>query len=202
MTRGRVRMRIVENDQGRLVLRDRTYWITYACCGASLFDVFFALKLGDPRALMPAALFGLFGLAFLRSSDVIFDRGTRVCTIRRRDLWRVKHQEIPFGDISGVDIDTRNIDTNYSVISCRMSLRTNTGALPLTASYEPSLDEYRAMRQSILATVCVERPHPSEYDEVRSLADVGRTVDAVSVLRSRDPSLSLGDAVARAKSLD
>ena len=146
-------MRIVENDQGRLVLRDRTYWVTYACGAASSFALFFALKLGDPRALMPAALFGFFGLAFLHSSEVVFDKGTRVCTVRRRDLWRVKRQEIPFCEISGVDIDTRNIDTNYSVVSCRMSLRTNTGALPLTASYEPSLEDYRAMRQSILATV-------------------------------------------------
>lgn len=151
-------MRIVENDERRLVLRDRTYLITYASGGASLFALFFALNLMDPKALIPATVFGLFGLAFLRSSDVTFDKGTRVCTVRRRDLWRVKHQEIPFGDISGVDIDTKNIDTNYSVVSCRMSLRTNTGALPLTASYEPSLKEYRAMRQSILATV---EPNPS-----------------------------------------
>ena len=195
-------MRIVENDERRLVLRDHTYWVTYVCGGASLFAVFFALKLGDPRALMPASLFGLFGLAFLRSSDVIFDKGTRVCTVRRRDIWRVKHQEISFLDISRVDIDTKMIDTNYSVTSCRLSLYTNTGALPLTASYEPSLDRYRAMRQSILAKVFADRVHPREYDEVESLANAGRTVDAVAVLRSRDPSLRLTDGVARAKNRD
>lgn len=195
-------MRIVENDGHRLVLHDQTYWVTYACVGASLFAAFFALKLSDPRALMPAALFALFGLVFLRSSDVIFDKGAQICTVRRRDLWRVKRREIPFHDISGVFIDTKMVDTNYSVVSCRMSLQTHNGDFPLTASFEPSLERYRDMRQAILSTVFADRSHPPEYDEVRSLVKAGRTVDAVSVLRRRDPNLSLTETVARAKSLD
>jgi hypothetical protein len=83
-------MRITENTPSRLRLRDRTLWISAVCfAAAAIFVVRFAFDRDQPAVLIPAALFAMFGLAFLRATDVTFDKIERVCAIRRLDVLRL-----------------------------------------------------------------------------------------------------------------
>ena len=72
-------MRITENTPSRLKLRDRTLWISAVCFGAAVVLVARAAFDGDQiEELIPAALSVFFGLAFLRATDVTFDKSERI----------------------------------------------------------------------------------------------------------------------------
>src|SRR5215475_378496 len=93
-------MRIVENSSSRLRLRDRTLWISAACFGAAvILAVGAALHPAQPGFLVSTALLILFALAFLRATDVTFDKTTHVCDIRRLDVLRLKRMRFAFADI-------------------------------------------------------------------------------------------------------
>ena len=193
-------MRIVENSSSRLVLRDRTYWITIVCFAAALFGAgYFALHPGDPRELVPTALFIAFGLAFLHSTDVVFDKIDRRCVVRRLDVVKVTNTELLFHDIKDIKVDVSALGERGRV-TCRLALATATGPLPLTASFEPDLDRYTEMRAIIAGVVFPPGQQPPPSDPARDLARAGRLVEAVAVLRQRD-KLSLTDAMARATAM-
>jgi hypothetical protein len=194
-------MRIVENSPTRLVLRDRTYWITIVCFAAALFGAgYFALHRGDPRQLIPIGLFAAFGLAFLRSTDVVFDKIDRRCVVRRRDMVKVTSTELLFHDLTDIKVDVSALGERGQV-SCRLALVTASQTLPLTASFEPDLTRYNTMREAIVAVVFGPgRNAPPPSDPARDLARAGRIVEAVAVLRQRD-KLSLTEAMDRAKAM-
>src|ERR1700730_1962544 len=83
-------MRISENTPSHLKLRDRTLWISAVCLAAAAILIARAAFDQDRfEQLIPAALSLIFGLAFLRATDVTFDKIERICAIRRFDVWRV-----------------------------------------------------------------------------------------------------------------
>src|SRR5260370_29819376 len=92
-------MRISENTASYLRLRDRTLWISVVCFGAAIFIARFVFVRDQPGLLIPPALFVIFGLAFLRATDVTFDKIGRICAIRRLDLLRVRRARLVFPDI-------------------------------------------------------------------------------------------------------
>jgi len=95
-------MRISENTSLCLKLRDRTLWISLVClAAAAVFPVHLAFDSDQPTELIPAALFLMFGLAFLRATDVTFDKIERTCAIRRFEVLRVKRTRLAFADIMG-----------------------------------------------------------------------------------------------------
>ena len=193
-------MRIVENSASRLVLRDRTCWITIACFAASLFGAgYFALHRGDPRELIPTALFVVFGLAFLHSTDVVFDKIDRRCVMRRLDVMKATTTELLFHDLTDIKVDVSALGESGQT-SCRLALATSWGTVPLTASFEPDLKRFTAMREEIVAVVFPSGRQPPPSDPARDLARAGRLVEAVAMLRQRD-KLSPTDAMDRAKAM-
>ena len=186
-------MRIVEDGPIRLVLRDRTLWVTYVCGAAALVLLLVALSQQSWKPAASGALFALFALLFLRSSDVLFDKATRICTVRRRDMLRTTQHSVRFSDISDVLIEVIPGETASALVSCRLSLSTRDGEMPFSASYEPSLERFEGMRKSIVDLVFAGRAAPPDFDPVRSLAVAGRLVDAVRLLRQRS-NLSLAEA--------
>jgi hypothetical protein len=84
--------------------------------------------------------------------------------------------------------------------SCRLSLVTATASYPVTASYEPSLERYSQMRETIVDAVFAVGHRPQPADPVRDLVRQGRTIDAVALLRKRE-GLDLTAAVARVGAL-
>ena len=194
-------MRISENAPSRLRLRDRTLWISLVCfAGAAAIIARVAVDRDPFEQLIPAALVVMFGLAFLRATDVTFDKVEGICAIRRFDVLRVKRTQIAFADIVDVRVEIEPMPDNPASISCRLSLVTASAVIPLTASYEPDRDRYNAMRDAVLEVVFKDRQKPTAHDPVRMLVKEGRMIDAVAILRMRD-GLDLTTASARVNEL-
>jgi len=188
-------MRIVENTPERLVLRDRTLWISAVCFGAAaLLLIRFAPA--DRGALIGAILFAVFGLAFLRSTDLVLDKYQALCILRRLDVLRVKRLRFAFEDIRDVRVEVEPMAGESHTVSCRLALVTGDGVTPLTASYEPDLDRYNQMRDVLMETVFPGKVRPSAADPANTLVQQGNLIAAVALLRTRE-GLDLATAKAR-----
>lgn len=192
-------MRIVENSQSRLVLRDRTSFVSVICCAAALVLAGFALLRGEPRAFGSAMLFLIFAIAFFRSSDVTFDKATRSCNVKRQDMWRLHRTIIPFEAIKNVVVEAMPGNDRPTVTPCRLSLLTRQGEVPLSTSYAPDLDRFQGMRDEVATTV-FGLSSPVSSDPVRGLVEAGRSIDAIAFLRRRD-GLGLNEAKERVEML-
>jgi hypothetical protein len=197
----RLTMRISENTASHLRLRDRTLWISAVCFGAAMiFIVRLAIVRDPPTLLIPAALFVIFGLAFLRATDATFDKIARICDIRRLDVLRLTRTRLAFEDILDARVEIAPSPESASVLSCRLSLVTASGVVPLSAVYAPDHARYSAMRDAVLDAVFKDAPRPAAVDPVRMLAKEGRINDAVAILRARE-GLNLTTASARVNAL-
>jgi hypothetical protein len=173
----------------RLKLCDRTLWISIVCFSAAGFEVVsFAVYGGRLSELVPAAVSAAFGLAFFRAADVTLDRIRRVCTLRRFDILRTTRKQLAFGDIRDVRVEVFPGCGDSGAISCRLSLVTPSGDVPLTLGYEPDLSRYIAMRDTLLDALFEDKPRPAPADLVHDLLKAGRIIDAVQVLRLRNGS--------------
>jgi hypothetical protein len=194
-------MRIAENDQARLVLRDSSLWISWICFAAvAALAVNFASHPADARLLIPPAFFAVFGVAFFRSSDLTFDKMTRTCVLRRRDLARVRRMAFGFGEVSDVRVEVRLGGDRSRILMCRLNLIKGSETLPLTASYAPGLARYEALRETLADVVFAGRERPPAVDPLQTLADQGQVIDAISWMRSRD-GLDVAAAHARIEAL-
>lgn len=191
-------MRIVEDVPGRLLLRDRTLWVSVVCWAAALVIIAFALTRHDTKALLSAAVCVAFGVAFFRSSDVVFDKTARCCTIQRRDMWKVSRTVVPFGKIKNVLVD-QMLDHD-GVTTCRLSLAMTDGEIALSSSYEPDFERFETMRRRVAEAIFREDP-PAAADPVCALVSAGRTIDAIALLR-RQERLSLEEAMQRIQALE
>ena len=190
-------MRITEDTPQRLKLRDRTLWISAVCCAASAVLLASFVAAPDHLGLLAVSgLFFVFALGFLRTTDVTFDKARRTCDMRRVDVLRLTRTHLSFDDIVDIKVDIEPLQGELQVTACRLSLVTASAVLPLTASYEPSLERYNAMRDRILDVLFADGRRPPAADPVEALAREGRTIDAVAVLRKRE-RLTLTAARAR-----
>jgi hypothetical protein len=192
-------MRIIENTPARLMLRDRTLRISVVCFAGAGFQVAsFAAHGGEWSQLVLAALAVALGLPFLRATDVTFDKIRRTCTLRRFDIIRAMRKQLAFRDIRDIRVDVcpGNDSDDSDGISCRLSLVTASGVVPMTVCYEPDLSRHNAMRDMLLDTLFGDSPRPAPVDPILDLVAEGHIVDAIKVLRQRD-GLSLTAARAR-----
>jgi hypothetical protein len=152
-------MRIAENTPSRLKLRDRTLWISAICFAAAAILISrFAFDRDQSEQLIPAGISLMFGLAFLRATDVTFDKVARICAIRRFDVLRLARTRLAFADIVDVRVEIAPMQDTETVLSCRLSLVTASTVLPLTAGYEPDQKRYNAMRDAVLEAVFGDSP--------------------------------------------
>jgi len=88
-------MRITEDTRSRLVLRDWTFWISLVLIAgaAALMARYFLVW--DKHLLLSAAVSLAFGLPFLRTTDLVFDKIQRVCNLRRLDMLKVTRLVLP-----------------------------------------------------------------------------------------------------------
>jgi hypothetical protein len=180
-------MRISENTPLRLRLRDRTLWISGICfAAAAILVARVAFDYDQSDQLIPAALSLIFGLAFLRATDVTFDRVARICAIRRFDVLRLTRTRLAFADIVDVRVEIAPMQDEADALSCRLSLVTASAIVPLTVGYEPDQKRYNTMRDAVLEAVIGDGPAPAALDPVRMLVQQGRIVDAVAILRMRE----------------
>jgi hypothetical protein len=194
-------MRISENTPSHLRLRDRTLWISIVCfAAAAIIMVRIAFDHDQSGKLIAAALSLMFGLAFLRATNVTFDKIERSCTLRRFDVLRVTRTRLAFADITDVRVEIGPSPGDSPAISCRLSLVTASAVVPLTAGYEPDQKRYDAMRDAVVDAVFGNGARPAAVDPIRMLIEEGRIIDAVAMLRMRD-GLDLTTASARVDEL-
>jgi hypothetical protein len=194
-------MRITENTPSHLRLRDRTLWISVVCfAAAGVLGVYAACDRGQWEQSIPAALFAMFGLAFLRATDVTFDKLERTCVISRLDVLRVTRMRLAFEEIVEVRVEIAPLQDDSTELSCRLSLVTASAIVPLTVSYGPDEPRCDAMRETVLETVFGNGKRPAALDPIRILVKDGRIIDAVAMLRRRD-GLDLTTASSRINEL-
>jgi hypothetical protein len=111
-------------------------------------------------------------------------------------MWRLKCVMVPFGKIKDVLVDTMVGDYNSQLTSCRLTLSTDDGEVPLSSTYQPDFERFNEMRNTLLGAVLGKESVPPLADPVRALVDAGRREEAVSLLRRRD-GLSLEEAMNR-----
>ena len=179
-------MRIAEDTPSRLVLRDRTFWISLVLIAGAAVLLARYFQVWDWHLLLSAAVSLAFGLPFLRTTDLVFDKMQRVCSLRRLDMLKVTRLVLPFGEIQDIRVEVEPQAGSSHVIMCRFSLVTASGAIPLTIAYEPDLERYNKMRETILDTVFAGARRPAAVDPVQDLVKQGRIVSAVALLRQRD----------------
>jgi hypothetical protein len=193
-------MRIAEDTPSRLVLRDRTLWISLLCFGGAAALLARFAVVWDKQLLIGAGLSLAFGLPFLRATDLVFDKAQRLCDLRRLDMVRVTRLSLNFSEIRDIQVEVEPMAGGSDVISCRFSLVTGSDVIPLTVAYEPDLERYNRMREIILDTLFPAARRPAATDPVQDLVKRGQIVAAVALLRKRD-GLDLTTAKARVDAL-
>jgi hypothetical protein len=179
-------MRIAEDTPSRLVLRDRTLWISLICFGGAAALLARFAVVGDKQLLIGAGLSLAFGLPFLRATDLVFDKAQRLCDLRRLDMLRVTRLSLAFSEIRDIKVEVESMAGDSHTISCRFSLVTGSDVIPLTVAYEPDLERYNRMRETILDTLFPAARRPAATDPVQDLVKRGQIVAAVALLRKRD----------------
>jgi hypothetical protein len=194
-------MQIKANTKSELVLRDRTLWISVVCFAAVLFMVYRVLVHHDSQNLYLSALFlGVFGFVFLGAADVVFDKRKQTCALRLISSFRIIRARLRFRDILDVKVEIAPANGRSNATMCRLTLVTASGPIPLTRSYEPTLERYSAMRDAVVLALAADLPLSAAIDPVQDLVNQGRTIDAVALLEHRD-KLSLTEAHNRAAAL-
>jgi hypothetical protein len=182
-----IRVRIIEDSPATLRLRDRTLWISVLSSAAAAFLVYRVVAhRAHPNNYYSAAFLAVFGFAFLGMADVEFDKVRRVCTLRILKLVRLTRASLPFDSISDVRVEIAPSVGTSNATTCRLSLVTTSGVMPLTTSYEPTFERYERMRETILGALGRTEMQGLPTDPVEALVHAGRIVDAVSLLRKRE----------------
>ena len=171
----------------RLTLRDRTLWIAAVCfVPAVIMTCLAVLHHEGVRFYITPLIMMAFGLAFLHTTDVVFDKTRRVASLRRLTVIKLTRLSIAFEDVVDVAVQMDPQPDNWNSISCRLAFLTRDATIPMTASYAPNLERYNAMRASILRTLGRAPDTIVPADPLRELVKAGRIIDAVSLLRERE----------------
>jgi hypothetical protein len=191
-------MRIVEDSQSHLRLRENFSLLSTLLLGASGLTVAFAiLRHADRVLLINAALFAVSGLFFRRVSEVDLDKGTKHCRISRLDVFRRSERMIAFDEITDVRVEIQRADTSAQD-HARLNLVTATGAVALTAGFAAGVDAQIALREAMVDVIFLGRPRPAPLDPVRVLAQGGRVFHGAVRLARRD-GVGLWEAWKRTK---
>jgi hypothetical protein len=145
-------MRIVEDTPGRLVLKDRTLWISFVCGPV-------ALVLAAVTAIEPswgpgigAALCLFAAVVFFDSTDLVMDRASRVCDLRRMTYGRTRRWSLPFDQVTDVRIEWGS-STRAGGRTCRLVFVTGAETLPLTAALSSGEARHQVMQEKLLAVL-------------------------------------------------
>jgi hypothetical protein len=141
-------MRIVEDKPERMVLKDRTFWISFICGPLGLFLAFVTVTQPNWGSGIGAALTLVCALVFFDSTDMVLDRVTRTIDLRRMTMGRHRRWSLAFGDIRDVQIERSSGGRNGPTY--RLVFVTAGEQIPLTAALEGGgRGRYEEMQQKI-----------------------------------------------------
>jgi hypothetical protein len=137
------------------------------------------------------------GLMFLEWTRFEFAPATRTVTWQRRWALRRRQGALAFGDIGAV-LAERPIGDDGTP-SRRIVLKATGGDVPITVGYQADPDGEVVAIADRIRGLLGQRVDPP-VDDVRQLAEAGRLIDAIRVLRERE-GLSLTEAKQRLEEL-
>jgi len=187
-------MHVVRQSPTELVVKDSSVWMTilFATIAVALVA---GIGVSQPVRLLAPALFLLFGTITARATTFTFDGMQR--TVRWSGFKPFKSQSgaILFDEIDDVTVEASSMGNSGTTY--RLSLLTKQGAIPMAFAYSGSRDGYAALRRQILAFVkpglspsAPESTFAGIPDDlassIRSLLIQGRTIDAITLLRTRE----------------
>ncbi len=179
-------MRIVENGPERLVLRDRSIWITAVCLAACVAAVAFAIRHGIAvTPMIPAALFAVFGAAFFNLTDVTFDKAEGLCRMRRMTALGIRRVTLAFDRIDDVRVEIMISSESHATMA-RLALVSEGKTIPLTNGYTPDFARQESMRAAAISLVKGPGAVVETVDPVEQLVLRRRLIDAISLLRERE----------------
>jgi hypothetical protein len=145
-------MRIVQDTPDRMVLKDRTLWISFICGPIGLLLV--AVTAIEPSwGSGIGAAICLFGaVVFFDSTDLVMDRAARLCDLRRMNYGRTRRWSLRFDEVTDVRIE-RGSTTRAGGRTCRLVFVTPTETIPLTAALSSGEARYQAMHERVLAVL-------------------------------------------------
>lgn len=197
-------MKITSQTPTELVVEDNSVWLSWILGSCAAVIMFFSVTHHQVRGLIGAALFLLFALITDLRTTFTFDSKQRVVNWKGLKQFKTFSGTIPFDDIT--DIGTETSSSRTGGTTCRLTIITSTGAVPMAYSYTGRKDAYAPLRQQILHFIKPELQEaagftpsgiPADLEpSVRSLLEQGRKVDAIKLLQSTQ-QLGLSDSVKR-----
>ena len=144
-------MRIVQDTPDRMVLKDRTLWISFICGPIGLMLVGVTAIEPSWGSGIGAAICLVSAVVFFDSTDLVMDRAGRLCDLRRMTFGRTRRWSLRFDDITDVRMEYGS--TRRGTRTCRLLFVTATETIPLTAALESGQSRYETMREEVLAVL-------------------------------------------------
>ncbi len=195
-------MHVARKTNQELVVVDSSIWISVFLLCASVPVAYQAVIHAQPKVFLVVGLFLLFVLLFWRKEVVVFDAARQQAEWTRRRLLKVATGTIPFGEITGIGLETTSADSSQTF---RLTILTAQGSVAMSDSYSGNLQNYENLKRDILDFLKIDSgkndsvpgrlPLSAIADEasVRSLLEQGRTIDAIQLVRSTQ-KISLTEA--------
>ncbi len=199
-------MHIQRKNEMELVLQDGSRWMLFVLIPLAVFVAIGSLERHSYKGLFLSAFFLLFAAVFFRHSTFTLDKMQRIARWRRMTILKTENGSIPFDSIRDIVIDAQS--SGSSNVSYRLTLVTAEGRTPMANLFEGGrIERYQHLREQILAFIGLTdvTPQPTLLPNVipadiepslRSLLGQGRTIDAITLLRSRE-RLGLAEAKSR-----
>jgi hypothetical protein len=206
-------MRIKRQTATELVVESSLLWMAGFMTTLTL-PLFYAGLFGrDKRILVPAVVLLLFAAICMRKSTFVFDGRERMVRWRNRVFLIVSTGSLRFDEIRCVGIESSMAGTAGRP-TYRLTLQTQDRSIPLSSGYGGREPEYLAIKRTIEAFLKGDRssganpdaapatPAGEDLDDsLEEMVRAGRKIDAIALLRGRNPKMSLLEAKQRVDEL-
>lgn len=185
-------MRITRSDHRNLVIVDFPYLIGVIAFPCAAFMASIAVQAiarhshtGDiVGPILGALLFFGGGAVFTKRSEFDFDFVSRKLTWRRRGLFTNAGGVVPLDQIKSATVESTS--DSDSGMTYRVALRTTSGPIPLTESYDGNREIADRVRTVINEALKVTLDQSEQIEnDILELALAGRKIDAIALARTR-----------------
>lgn len=201
-------MHIARQTPLELVVVDSSRWVSAICAAGALFAAYRTISHHYPKGLILAALFALFAMIFDLRKTFTFDSMQRVVRWKGRTILKGESGEIPFDQITNIDIETTTTSSRGggTITLYRLAINASGTTVPMAYNYRGVTDGYAALRGRILefvrpgsqsaAALMGAAAGESLESSLRAFIRQNRKMDAIELLRST-LNMSLTEATKR-----
>lgn len=182
----------VREAGAKLIVEDRPFVVpgVFALSAIVLVGIGIGIQFGyveheQPawQAFVSSALSAAVAIVFFSRERNIFDPEARQFSWSKWNLLRETRGTIAFADITSVTLQTTS--STETVPSCRITVHTKTGTVPLSRFYSSSVEVQEPTAELVRAVIGLKTKDLTE-DSVRAMVAAGRKIDAIRFLRIRN----------------